>query len=306
MKRGTLIVVGLFLMVFMTGGVNAKASVFFGTGNTNSEIDYNVTCSPFVEDTCSVDLSLRGTYRDNFDWGLNQQGTIFSGQGNDRNAIISISHLEFPKEWGKGVGLYSSGFIIRELNGNVIFVPLLTSGGYEYADGNLEYKINFIGIDTNNETYNGQIYILIGGYNPIYNASTNSLNFSGYWIRLDFNAFTMGRDNSERISNLESWRQTIDDWKTSLTTTISDILSSLTNHETRITNLESQNTTPLNITISDYWKYMSSGDRKNIVCGVATDNHLNTLTMQELGWKCDVTYRQTHSGEKASCRCSRL
>ena len=58
------------------------------------------------------------------------------------------------------------------------------------------------------------------------------------------------------------------------------------------------------ISTPDYWKYLSSSDRKAIVCGVAEDQHLTSLI--DLGWNCTVTYRQTPRGESASCRCKKV
>ena len=91
------------------------------------------------------------------------------------------------------------------------------------------------------------------------------------------------------------------------TSSLTNLFDTTENHETRIASLESQAPqNNSNLTIPNYFKFLGSSDRKAIVCGVATENHLDILTMQELGYECDVTYRQTSKGEKASCRCNRL
>ena len=91
-----------------------------------------------------------------------------------------------------------------------------------------------------------------------------------------------------------------------MVTLLTTLTTKVDNHEARITTLENKNTTQSNITIQNYWKYLDSGTKKDIVCGVAIDNHLTTLTMQELGWKCNISYRQTSRGEKSSCKCDKI
>ncbi|MDO8467544.1 MAG: collagen-like protein [Nanoarchaeota archaeon] len=105
---------------------------------------------------------------------------------------------------------------------------------------------------------------------------------------------------NQRISLLESWKNTIID-------TVDNILLTLTNHDSRIDALESSSgeNSSGNGTTPDYFKYLSSGDRKNIVCGYAEDNHLSNYT--DLGWNCDVNYRTNSRGiESSSCRCKKI
>ncbi|PIN91149.1 hypothetical protein COU57_01750 [Candidatus Pacearchaeota archaeon CG10_big_fil_rev_8_21_14_0_10_32_14] len=62
---------------------------------------------------------------------------------------------------------------------------------------------------------------------------------------------------------------------------------------------KTQNNTPIN---SPYLKYLSSSDRKNIICGYAQDNHLTSY--EDLGWHCDMTYTTSRSGrESVKCKC---
>lgn len=52
-------------------------------------------------------------------------------------------------------------------------------------------------------------------------------------------------------------------------------------------------------------KYLSSSDRKKMVCGYAEDNNMTHI--EDLGYICDITYRYYSSGRiGASCRCERL
>jgi len=142
-------------------------------------------------------------------------------------------------------------------------------------------------------------------YSLAYNLTSEEYYSCG--VHLGYLVFDDKKNIKDEISSLEAWSNSIIEIIDELLDhTISSLLLSSQNHETRITILESQNISQPNITISDYWKYLGSSDRKNIVCGIATDNHLDTLTMQELGYNCDVAYKQTSRGEKASCRCSKI
>ncbi len=53
-----------------------------------------------------------------------------------------------------------------------------------------------------------------------------------------------------------------------------------------------------------YFKFLSSADRKKIVCGYAEEQHLNSSI--NLGWNCTITYKQYRSGERADCRCKSI
>ena len=147
------------------------------------------------------------------------------------------------------------------------------------------------------------------------------------WFNLyDFSVDAVVDKNSQRISVLESnvsvlfswkktidsWKTAMDSWKTALTSTLSNIttaingLTTKTNtQETRIKALENK-TCLCNQTAAaqNYLKYLSSSDRKKMVCGYAEEKHMNNLV--DLGWNCTVTYRQTSRGERATCRCEEI
>lgn len=97
----------------------------------------------------------------------------------------------------------------------------------------------------------------------------------------------------ERISTLESWKQSIQ-------TTITNILQSIALIFTKIDNYSNSS----NSTNPDYFKYLSSSDRQGIVCGYAKDKHLTNYS--DLGWNCNVTYRYSVGKEYASCRCKKV
>lgn len=109
---------------------------------------------------------------------------------------------------------------------------------------------------------------------------------------------------------IESWKTTMDSWKTTITNTLSGITTKINglttktdNQETRIKALENKNCTCQGnqTTLPNYFKYLSSSERKKMVCGYAEEKHWNSLT--DLGFNCTVTYRQTSRGERATCKC---
>lgn len=104
---------------------------------------------------------------------------------------------------------------------------------------------------------------------------------------------------NQRMSILESWKQTI-------ATTIQDIWNSIFGVQNAISVLENQsgNMTIPYSTFPNYFTYLSSTDRKNIVCGYAQDNHLTQLN--DLGWNCTITYKinQYTKKETSTCRCT--
>ena len=109
-------------------------------------------------------------------------------------------------------------------------------------------------------------------------------------------------DNEERISALESWKETVDDF-------IDSLFGLFDDHDERIESLESSSSGggsggSSNETFPQYLDYLSASDRKKIICGYAEDNHLESIS--DLGYDCTLTYRQTSRGETASCRCKKL
>jgi hypothetical protein len=132
------------------------------------------------------------------------------------------------------------------------------------------------------------------------NICSNSGNTAGHCIS--------ERSNLEiRLSILESWKTTINNTISTIQTAISNILLTLTDHNTQITALENKTCScqaNQTATFPNYFKYLSSSERKDLVCGYAQDNHLTTIN--DLGWNCDITYKQSSRGERASCKCKPL
>lgn len=147
--------------------------------------------------------------------------------------------------------------------------------------------------NSNKNVLVGNLWIVIWLY-P--NGSIDDQNFP---LQININYFS---DNTasiqdQRISILESWKQPTNN-------TITSILNTLVTQITRINALENK-TCECKINQSilpNYFKYLSSSDRKNIICGYAQDNHLSTIS--DLGWSCNITYTPLrYGGEKAYCKC---
>jgi len=139
------------------------------------------------------------------------------------------------------------------------------------------------------------------------NVCSQSGNTAGHCI-----SERMGND--ARISSLESnvslllsWQQTINNTLTTIQSSITTILNTLTGHTTQINNLNKsvtklENQTP--VTPNGTWaycKYLSLTERKNIVCGSAIDS--NMTHKEDCEVSCDITYK---SHGKPSCKCKEI
>lgn len=112
-------------------------------------------------------------------------------------------------------------------------------------------------------------------------------------------------DNGERISTLESWKETITDLLDNFfevlfpayEVQVEEHKDTLQDHKTRLTTLEGDDSE----IFPSYLNKLSSSIRKRIVCSYAEENHLTG--MQGLGWTCGMTYKTSRSG-RVSARCS--
>lgn len=195
--------------------------------------------------------------------------------------------------------------ILNQLHGNIMYALFKynkTTGEFYYG------AINFQLIFDDEVDYESLVSTL------------GSLNHSINNISEKFNLLQLNQTNqNQRISNLETWKQTIidwkqviDSWKSSTSTSITDIIASISglttksnNHELRITSLENQTTSeppPQANGTSPYLKYLGTSDRKNMLCGYAEDNKISSIS--DLGLNCTLTYRTSFLGRvSVSCRC---
>ena len=131
------------------------------------------------------------------------------------------------------------------------------------------------------------------------NVCSNSGNTAGHCIseRSDF---------EKRVLDLESWQQVINNNLTNIFNILITQTTKINSFESRLIALESKNCTcqaPSTESFPNYFKYLSSSDRKSMVCGYAQDNHLTSIT--DLGFNCTIIYKvnQYTKKETPSCRC---
>ena len=237
MKKESVLVIGIFLMVFMIGSVSAITG---SIGNGRIIVDANIG-----------DTIIKYVLVKNIN---NEPVRINISVSGDLEDQTNIMDEEFTLEAGEQKKVY---FIMEPIE-----------------EGNTETRINV-------------------RFSPMEEGN-------GVGLSATITVRTSENDFESRISALESW-------KTSITNTIATILTTLTGHTNRITALENQQPPQTNFTGNftyPYFKYLGSTDRKNIVCGYAKDNHLAHI--EDLGWICDITYKQYASGEKASCKCKKV
>ncbi|MAG07480.1 hypothetical protein CMI46_01545 [Candidatus Pacearchaeota archaeon] len=117
---------------------------------------------------------------------------------------------------------------------------------------------------------------------------------------------------NENDGDLDNRLDLLEQWKDSILLTILDILDSITglvsvsdDHEERLEFLESLNVNGSSgEPFPQFLNYLSSSDRKRIVCGYGKD--VRAERIEELGWGCNFIYKETSRGERVSCRCRRL
>jgi len=119
---------------------------------------------------------------------------------------------------------------------------------------------------------------------------------------------------NKRISALESWQLSIETLVPSIPDSISLIVKTLGEFNTRITTLENKsvqnntivinNTIISNSSLPNYFKYLSSSDRKVMVCGYGIDNNLTSIN--DIGFNCTITYKTNQYTKKvtSTCKCS--
>lgn len=151
---------------------------------------------------------------------------------------------------------------------------------------------------------------------------SGAVTFGGYYNGLNFDGFKIDytqNNHEQRLSTLESWKHTIVETLSNISyrmdifdstlhmgigNAIMNIFDKLDNQDTRIKALENQAPSTTNGTLPNYFKYLSSSDRKAMVCGYGQDNHLNSIN--DLGWSCTITYKvnQYTKKETSTCRCT--
>lgn len=317
MKKRAVLIFVLFLVVFMIGGVSAEIERITNWNSYGMD-DYRLYNIQVNPDTLTIQPDNMGdigipsaNFKIEGDFNYNIK-KITSDFGEIKTGHISIN---FYEQWHLRKYCYSSSDLYdRTLSVRTKYIDY---GDFKFIDSeNLEYRGYLSGIretGLNDGCEPSLLYVgnfeafSIDGKKKISGAieleiPTNETGgifvepgtFAGQSVKFNFQGFI--DDTQKRISTLESWKQTITD-------IISNIWLAITGHTIRIENLENQTYPSVNLT-HPYFKYLSSSDRKNIVCGYAEDNHLNYLA--DLGWACNVTYRVYSGGERAYCRCKKI
>lgn len=278
MKREVFVLIAvLFLIVFMIGRVSADRLYLSDSTNNNIKLNMKISSNDYSEGFLSLKI----------------YDELNSGE------IITISSIRCYYSTFIPLGGTLSGKSIGNMLGE-IEIDNLNGKKYEgiLYGGNCE-------IHENDSKGSPTIVFMYGTI--LLNSKEDNSTITGWfdiesWINnskiddglLFLDLFYDGRieKQSQKISALESWKQTI-------TNTITSILNTLTGHNTRISKLEnstSNGTTIINnttIIISNvtnpYLKYLSNSDRKNMICGYAKDNHLTSYS--DLGWNCTITYK---------------
>lgn len=303
LTAGILIILSIFLINFISAAQVCQIYDNFSSGSLNVskwQISQDVEGQPFT-DLYQVNITLN-----NFQM---QQTTT----GDKRTYLV-------PKHTFTIGDVLEYDFNVVSKTGNYMQMDLLTGDQYIRLGimGNLngvqgydELGVSHVRIEFQKNnlhlTRTEPSGIVLTNDLPLTNANgsyelyigvvfTNSaeIDFSNFKLCTEVPTPTL----EERIGLLESWKQIIEDWRTStintltiLTSKISDLTNKVNNNEQRITALE-------NSSMPNYFKYLDASERKNMVCGYAEDNKLTNIT--DLGWSCNLAYKRNGN---IQCNC---
>jgi len=299
MKKEGLFILGIFIVVFMVSGVSAIQKIKEFGAIDKIYLDFNESSisldSPFYYilygNSLNLTINISAVYHSGiyFPSGLIE----FSYKGERFSREISYSTF-ISLIGGEGDNRYAGDFL------SYIDFELLNNTRGQIQSSRVEEFF----LSKNNNIADVKIYFLIIEDNDLVSTEFHYKNgtISNENIKYYYIVDGIYDDRTQKIFALESWKQTITGTITNILNSITNITTKADNHESRITSLEKKQQNQTNI--SNYFKYLSSSDRKNIVCGYAKDNHL--IQLIDLGWNCTITYRQSTSGERASCRCKKV
>lgn len=300
MAKGVwLLVCGLFLMVFMVGVVNAlwfwddqkimndNFSVTYNPDVWESQLEINTIeiYSKFEEDSILMESWADGKIKEEFiaqnysTYGYWAETTLVLNNTEYKGLVTGIITLESIAY--RNTNRYNGEGILKDNDGNLIKVDI---SGWYYAGSYFDYpKPHDI---------------------PLRGGGSNIIRI--IYLGQEIHGQT---DLDERISALETWQQLTQVIINQIIGRLDFIEESLANFDDRIDVLENSSSSgggggSSNETFPEYLNYLSSSDRKAILCGYGEDNHLANIT--DLGYNCTLTYRQTSRGETASCRCRSL
>ncbi|MFH1802823.1 MAG: hypothetical protein ABH864_05250 [archaeon] len=295
MRKEVLLVVSLFLVVFMSGFGSAEIINFNAYNNIPAHESLNIT--NFDYQSFIPIIHIEGDI-----WYIDEVQFNLSDYKRGRYSFLFASE-EFPSDMFENI---TEGFYLTKQRDrtSIFFID----------EEDNQYFGFFGGITKINHLQNGYHKVQIAGNYDLFDEDGNEnkgtldilffLDDNNQVVdsitQINMNGFII--DTEPRVSGLESWQQTINDWKITVTDTLTNIISDITSlfsttddHEIRITNLESQEPGEQNLTFSEYWKYLDFRTKEDIACGWGEDNDLDLFKMQDLGASCE------NDGRRCGC-----
>ena len=336
MKRGaSLLVLGVFLMVFMIGGVFAildcqvyddfsqpvlnqsrwwvnadpqRQNVMDGGIDKNLQTFY--TQQNTTEDRrVYLVPKIQFTIGDQLSYDVN----VINKSGHYGNLVL-ISQDDFPIN-----NVFSRLGVVGYNNGPQPFDEL---GISHIKLVFLEKSLSIIRISPSGKNYSQEISLptINGSYRLLVGSFSNN---NGTPVHIDYDNFVLCNERElttiekridnldQRVSSLESnitllqsWKQILENHIEGLMVSVGEAFGFIEDQNARIINLE--NKSPQNNTNSfpNYFKYLSSSERKAMVCGYGQENNLTT--MNDLGFNCIITYKTNQYTKKvtSSCKCT--
>lgn len=319
MKREVvLLVLVVFLIVFMIRGVSASNFLQFSSWGECELQNKTTLKSGIVETDTSAILNLDNIGNLTLDisrvlssikYDLDR-GANITRKNSERFGFVTYftptAYLEMASSNSELIGSYygyldGGNFWVDRDEGQDYGPP-----GTHIVDG----EISLVKLD-NSTSLQGPIRIFL-----YYNTTTKE-PYKCHILMGHFLYSSNRQDYKNRISALESNMTLLQSWKQTISTTITNLIATITGHtteidnqETRIVALESSGGgsggSGGNASVSkNYFKYLSSSDRKSIVCGYGEDNHLTSIS--DLGFNCTITYRTSRNNvTSTTCKCKEI
>lgn len=296
MRKGVLLALGLFLMVFMVGGVSAfeTKDVYFSTpnGDTFSNVRFSSGESQFSFIVTSSDhkYSVDTLFYRTKGNGMYTTSFYFTKDSKKYNCDASgYVYENVDRTFGDNTVEFSGSVqcYLNDDSGQVLQGSFL---GKFKVDSNCHRDNNPCAVITSGDYYSLFHFAYIEN-NIAAKGDTGAQGPAGSNASVDLTSINSNISSAnQRISALESW-------KTTITDTITQIWLAITGHTSQIEQLENAtgssggggggyggNTSKY----ESYVKYLSYSDKKNMVCGYGKEIHSYNIT--EIGVNCIIKY----------------
>lgn len=317
MKReACVLIVALFLMVFMIGGAHAYPSnntEFFSSENFNISCEQNgVKSINFISLVTPFNIEPNKIRQIKLSYSSSNTPMFV-----EYKCGADEKYLEFDKiDFYNSLNPASLNYDGEDYRGFFYGTTICHNDSNNLSCSGW-MSLDFVSYSNPSKNLRGNFYISINldkiTRNPSYSSAIG-------WFILEDPSKAYNNLN-ENISILESWKTTITQTITNITNSINGLIIKTNNHDTEIQDLKnrvavlenstSNGTTIINNTTiimsngtNPYLKYLSSSQRKSMVCGYAEDNNLTQLT--DLGWNCTITYKTTRGRTTSTCKCKQL